>query len=217
MPTARRRRRAMADPDVLAIQFDDLGEQRHASTLGMWVFLATEVMFFGGMFAGYAIYRLHHPEAFALGSRDMHLALGTLNTLVLITSSLTMALSVHAAGSGRRKPLVAFLFLTIVLGLAFLGIKYVEYSSHIRDGLLPGSSFRFAGPHPREVELFFSFYFAMTGTHALHMIIGIGVLTVLVRWAARGRFSGGYAAPVEVAGLYWHFVDIIWIFLYPLF
>jgi cytochrome c oxidase subunit III len=207
----------MAEPGALAVQFDDLEEQHHAATLGMWVFLATEVMFFGGMFAGYAIYRLRHPEAFALGSREMHLLLGTVNTVVLITSSLTMALAVHAAATGRRRPLVACLLLTIVLGLVFLGIKYVEYSSHIRDGLLPGPSFRLAGPHPREVELFFSFYFAMTGTHALHMVIGIGVLAVLARAAARGRISAKHPAPVEVAGLYWHFVDNIWIFLYPLF
>ncbi|HEY2989488.1 MAG TPA: cytochrome c oxidase subunit 3 family protein [Candidatus Binatia bacterium] len=201
---------------VRAHQFDDLEQQHEASWIGMWIFLATEVMFFGGMFTGYAFYRAAYPQAFAAASNRLDVWLGAINTAVLISSSFTMALAVHGAETGRRKALIRFLLLTIVLGAVFLGIKFFEYHSKFEEHLVPGHSFQFEGLLARPAEIFFSFYFAMTGMHALHMVIGIGLLAVMVVKARRGRFSTGYFTPVELTGLYWHFVDIVWIFLFPL-
>jgi len=200
----------------LAHQFDNLEQQREAVTLGMWVFLATEVLFFGGMFTAYTVYRSLHPLAFAEVSRQLNIVLGTINTAVLICSSFTMVLAVYGAQTGRRKMLTLFLALTIILGLAFLGIKFDEYYEKFREHHVPGRSFSYPGPFSRQAEMFFSLYFAMTGLHALHMIIGIGILSVLIYMAWHGRFTPDYHNPVEISGLYWHFVDIVWIFLYPL-
>jgi cytochrome c oxidase subunit 3 len=199
-----------------AHQFDDLEQQHAASWIGMWVFLATEVMFFGGMFAGYTVYRYWYAQAFASASNHLDVWLGAINTVVLIGSSFTMALAVYNAETGRTKRLIHFLLLTIVLGLVFLGIKFYEYHTKFEEHLVPGSSFQFEGPLARQAEIFFSFYFAMTGMHAVHMIIGIGLLSALIVKARRGLFSGLYNTPVELTGLYWHFVDIVWIFLFPL-
>ena len=199
---------------ALAHQFDDLAQQREASTLGMWVFLVTEIMFFGGMFLLYTAYRFRYPEAFTAASHHLDVWLGAVNTAVLICSSLTMALAVYAAEVRRRGPLALCLALTIVLGCVFLGIKSVEYSHKIHEGLVPGPGFTFAGPEAPHARIFFSLYFAMTGVHALHLIIGIGALAVLLVKAWRSRLA--YSAPVELTGLYWHFVDIVWIFLFPL-
>ena len=199
-----------------AHHFDDVEQQHEASWLGMWVFLATEVMFFGGMFAGYFVYRHWYPQAFAAASNHLDVLLGCINTAVLICSSFTMALAVHSAETNKRKALVLFLVSTIVLGTVFLGIKFSEYHSKFVEHLVPGNAFAFPGPFEGQAEIFFSFYFAMTGMHAVHMIIGIGLLTVLAWRAKRGRFSAAYHTPVELAGLYWHFVDIVWIFLFPL-
>jgi len=183
---------------------------------GMWVFLATEVLFFGGMFLGYAVYRTSYPNEFALGSHQLNIVLGTINTLVLLGSSLTMVLAVSAAEEGDRARLVRFLGFTALLGLVFLGIKAIEYGQKFSEHHVPGSHFLFNGERSGHVELFFSFYFVMTGFHALHMIIGLGILLTLILLARRGRFSKENAIPIEIAGLYWHFVDIIWIFLFPL-
>ncbi len=182
----------------------------------MWIFLATEVMFFGGMFTGYTIYRAAYAQAFASASNHLDIWLGTINTAVLICSSFTMALAVRSAQIGKRTALVRFLLLTIVLGAVFLGIKFTEYYFKFEEHLVPGSSFTYEGSLARPAEIFFSFYFAMTGMHALHMIIGIGLLTALVFQGVRGSFSASYYTPVELTGLYWHFVDIVWIFLFPL-
>jgi cytochrome c oxidase subunit 3 len=201
---------------ALATQFDDLEQQHDAATLGMWIFLVTEIMFFGGLFAGYAVYRSIYPQAFAAGSRLCEIALGAINTAVLISSSLTMALAVRAAQVGRRRTVVVLLFATMLLGTAFLGIKFVEYGHKYAEHLIPGSGFAYAGPYAQQVQLFVCFYFAMTGLHALHMVIGIGLLAVMAVLAARGRFSPAHYSPLEVAGLYWHFVDLVWIFLFPL-
>ncbi len=201
---------------VRAHQFDDLEQQHEASWIGMWVFLATEIMFFGGMFMGYILYRSLYPAAFAGASDRLDVWLGGINTAVLISSSFTMALALHAAEMGKRRPLVCLLVFTAVLGLAFLGIKFSEYYVKFEEHLIPGSSFvyeeRLVGP----AQIFFSFYFAMTGMHALHMIVGIGLLSYLIVHSLRGRFSAAYHTPVELIGLYWHFVDIVWIFLFPL-
>jgi len=201
---------------IVAHQFDDPEQQRDSVSLGMWLFLIQEIMFFGGLFLGYTVYRYKFPEAFRIGSNQLDLLLGGVNTVVLIVSSLTMALAVHAAQLGKKKAIVWWLIATIVLGSVFLGIKGVEYGHKFDHHLFPGPHFVFEGPHARQVQLFFSFYFVMTGMHALHMVIGIGILAVLVWMAAIGRFHSAYYAPVEMTGLYWHFVDIVWIFLFPL-
>ncbi len=200
-----------------AHHFDDLDQQHEAAQLGMWVFLITEIMFFGGLFAVYTVYRSSYHEAFGAASRHLDITLGAFNTAVLIASSLTMALAVHAAQLGRRRALIVFLILTIVLGSVFLGVKAVEYTHKWHEHLVPGHGFRFEDAAlARPAELYFSLYFAMTGMHALHMIIGVGIMTAMIILAHKGRFSREHYSPVEVAGLYWHFVDIVWIFLFPL-
>ncbi|MGH9803739.1 MAG: cytochrome c oxidase subunit 3 family protein [Candidatus Acidiferrales bacterium] len=201
---------------ALAHQFDDLGQQKEASIFGMWVFLVTEVMFFGGMFTGYAAYRFKYHEAFMAGSNHLDILLGGINTAVLILSSLTMAMAVHAAQLSKRRAVMIYLIITMLLGSAFLGIKAVEYSHKFHQHLVPGPHFAFDGIDPQHAQLFFSFYFAMTGFHALHMVVGIGLLSVILWMAYKGRFNAEYYNPVEVSGLYWHFVDIVWIFLFPL-
>lgn len=202
---------------ALAHQFDDIEQQHEASNLGMWVFLATEIMFFGGLFAGYTIDRALYLPGFEAGSHLINVAFGATNTAVLICSSLTMALAVRSAQLGKRKALIAFLLLTMLLGLAFLVIKFsFEWRHDYLEHLAPGLNFAYRGSHASQVELFFCFYFIMTGVHALHMVVGVGLLTVLVMMAWRGRFSPERYNPVEMSGLYWHFVDIVWIFLFPL-
>ena len=201
---------------AVAHQFDDAEQQRDASTLGMWVFLVTEIMFFAGMFTAYVVYRSLYPHAFAHASHHLNVVLGCINTVVLITSSLTMALSVHAAQVGRRGMLVVCLLLTMALGATFLGVKGYEYWHKWHEHLVPGPHFAFHGPDPTNAQLFFSLYFAMTGLHALHMIIGVGLLGVLTVRGAQGMFNRFYYTPVELSGLYWHFVDLVWIFLFPL-
>jgi cytochrome c oxidase subunit III len=199
-----------------AHQFDDLAQQHEADSLGMWAFLLTEIMFFGGLFLGYTVYRSMYPEAFAEASHHLDIWLGSINTVVLIGSSLSMALAVHSAQTNEHRGLIRFLLLTILLGLVFLGIKGTEYLHKFEEHLVPGANFVYPRPHAHQVQLFFSFYFGMTGLHAFHMIVGLGLLAALVWQARRGRFSADYYAPVELIGLYWHFVDIVWIFLFPL-
>ena len=200
----------------LAHQFDDLEQQREAATLGMWVFLVTEVLFFGGLFAAYSVYRSWYPDAFAAASHELVVWAGTTNTAVLITSSLTMALAVHAAQTGERRLLIVFLMLTLLLGAAFLVIKAFEYYTEFAEHHVPGFDFQFEPEHFRHAQIFFSLYFVMTGLHALHMIIGLGIMAVLATLTWRGRFSPEYHSPIEIGGLYWHFVDIVWIFLFPM-
>jgi cytochrome c oxidase subunit III len=199
---------------ALAEQFDDLSQQEHAATLGMWTFLATEVLFFGGMFMAYIAYRNAYPQAFAQASRHTIILYGTINTAILLTSSLTMVLAVHAAQEGQTKRLVRFLLLTVLLGSCFLGVKLLEYHKDLTEYLWPGPHFRKG--LPPQAQIFWFLYWAMTGLHALHVTIGIGLLSVMAWLARRGRFSATYYNPVDVSALYWHFVDIVWIFLYPL-
>lgn len=210
-----------AHPPGFAHQFEDMEQQREADSLGMWVFLVTEIMFFGGLFATYIVYRSLYLHSFEIGSRLLKVDFGATNTAVLIASSLTMALSIHAAHSGKKKSQqIMFLALTLVLGVLFLFLKFnFEWRADYAEHLIPGFGFIIrpewgaAGPH---VPMFFLFYFFMTGLHALHMIIGCGILVVLMFMARRNRFNSEYYAPLEVTGLYWHFVDIVWIFLFPL-
>jgi len=222
---------------ALQHHFENMEQQREAGTIGMWVFLVTEIMFFGGMFLAYTLYRSFYPAAFSSGSNHLDITLGTVNTAVLIFSSFTMAMAVYFTQVGKQRPQVICLILTLILGVTFLGIKAVEYKSKWDDHLIPGRLF--AGnpfnpvvaqhgdedPHKlhllegatvRQVEMFYWIYFAMTGMHALHMIIGAGLLTFLLIFSLKGRFDPEYHSPVEVIGLYWHFVDIVWIFLFPL-
>jgi cytochrome c oxidase subunit 3 len=201
---------------ALAHHFDTLGQQEEASTLGMWVFLSTEVLFFGGLFATYSIYRSWYPQAFAAASHDLDIMLGGINTVVLITSSLTMALAVHAAQTGERRRLLLMLVVTTVLGAVFLGIKGVEYYHKFEAHHLPGPGFEFEAEYFRQAQIFFSLYFLMTGMHALHMIIGLGIMGWMMWWSWNQTVTPEYSSPIEIAGLYWHFVDIVWIFLFPL-
>lgn len=200
----------------VAHQFDTAEQQYKASQLGMWLFLVNEVMFFGGVLAAYLVSFVLYAPAFEDASNHLSLSLGALNTVVLLTSSLTMALAVHAAQTGDRSGQVRYLLGTLLLGLVFLVVKAYEYSHKFHEGLVPGPWFDYAGPQAAEHELFLSFYFALTGLHALHMVIGIAILAVLIVMAWRGRFDADYFTPVELSGLYWHFVDLVWIFLFPL-
>ena len=197
--------------------FDNMEQQAEASTLGMWVFLVTEIMFFGGLFMAYLVYRHASPEGFQEASHELNRVWGTINTLVLICSSLTMALAVRAAQTSQsRKSQAGWLIGTMIFGVAFLGIKAIEYYDKFAHNHVPGRHFHWEGLHPGPAEQFYSLYFAMTGLHALHMVIGLGIMSVILVLAWRNTFDEEYYTPVEVAGLYWHFVDIVWIFLFPL-
>ena len=227
-------------------QFEDRYQQKEASTLGMWVFLATEVLFFGGLFVSYTIYRHQWPEDFRQGTLNLKWYMGAVNTAVLLFSSFTMAMAVHSAALGSNPKIVRYLVLTILIGGVFLVIKATEYYIEYREHLVPRLNFSPEPPSEEEVgpvvrqferiddwfnrlgppenkrpqrtyqeELFFLFYFIMTGIHATHMIIGIGVMLVLIWLAKRNVFSAKYHNPIECFGLYWHFVDIVWVFLFP--
>ncbi len=234
--------------------FQTLEQQKESATLGMWIFLVTEVLFFGGLFLTYAVNRHLYFTAFGVGGNMLDLKLGTINTVVLIASSFTMAMSVWSAQTTQKKLLPLFLILTLVLGCAFLGIKYVEYKQKFEHHLIPGRSFDLTyrlnhpapGDDPKELaaerkeidealltenpgnaqgaltalnahaQLYFSLYFGMTGLHALHMIVGAGLLLWVLKDSLKGRFSASYNTPIEIVGLYWHFIDIVWIYLFAL-
>jgi cytochrome c oxidase subunit 3 len=205
----------MPEPQIaIAEQFEDMPQQKSAATLGMWTFLATEVLFFGGMFMTYITYRHLYHEAFAEASSHTIVAFGTINTAILLTSSLTMAFAVHAAQLNKTKSVVRFLLLTVFLGCCFLVVKGFEYHEDITEHLWPGPHFKQS--LPSEAQIFWFLYWAMTGLHAIHVTVGIVLLSIIARMAALRKFSGFYHTPVEISGLYWHFVDIVWIFLYPL-
>lgn len=198
--------------------FDNAQQQFQAARAGMWIFLATEVLFFGGALAGYVQYRIAYPQAFRDGSAHLDGLLGTINTAVLLTSSLTMVLAGHFVERARRRLGGLLLVATFVLGAAFLGIKAYEYHHKYVECLVPGARFTIAETNkaePQHVELFFAFYFTLTGLHAIHMIVGVVAVAALTVWVVRGP-SGAAATHVEMWGLYWHFVDIVWIFLFPL-
>jgi cytochrome c oxidase subunit 3 len=214
---------------LVAHQFDDLAQQKEAGILGMWAFLATEVLFFGGALAAYAIYRNTYHYAFAAASNYELVPVGFFNTCVLLVSSFTVVLAVHAAQRGDNRAIYKWVMLTIVLGLAFIAVKGYEYHHLYEERLIPGLA-DFGRPvdehgqvkelFPEELrrpaQIFFSFYFTLTGIHALHMVVGVGIMLYIAWLAKRNEFSPDYYNPVEIAGLYWHFVDIVWIFLYPL-
>jgi cytochrome c oxidase subunit III len=219
-------------PHYLRHHFETVEQQKEAVSFGMWLFLLTEIMFFGGLFFAYLLYRNWYNPAFVAASNQLSIPLGTVNTAVLITSGFFMALAVWAAEMKKQALLVWFLILTTVFGCVFLGVKYFEYKEKWEKHHIPGASFdvrEFVNPRDfglkeqplapdmaQKTQVFFSLYFAMTGMHALHMIIGVGLLIWLIPRAQRGDFSAGYVAPIENFALYWHFVDIVWIFLFPL-
>ena len=211
--------RIHAPVETLALreQFNTAEQQKESVTFGMWIFLVTEVMFFGGLFLAYTIYRNTYPVVFGMASTSLNAVIGALNTAVLLCSSFTMVLGVRAAQLGRRRALVIFLILTLLLGMVFLGVKAYEWNQKFVEHHIPGAHFHFEGAAEQgPAQLFFSLYFVMTGLHALHMVVGAGILSWLLYHAVRGRFTAEYMTPVDIAGLYWHFVDIIWIFLFPL-
>jgi cytochrome c oxidase subunit 3 len=202
-PAAHAEHHGHAETHALRVQFDTEEQQKDASTLGMWIFLITEIMFFGGMFA-----------------TSLNQIIGAANTGVLLLSSFTMVMAVRAGQLGQRNMIIIFLILTLLFGGIFLGVKAYEWHEKWEEHHIPGmAEFHLEGVAPQEqghAQLFFSIYFAMTGLHALHMVIGVGILLTLIVQAYQGKFSASYYTPVDVAGLYWHFVDVIWIFLFPL-
>jgi len=203
---------------ALREQFDTAYQQRDASTLGMWIFLITEVMFFGGMFAAYTIYRSAYPTVFAIASASLNVTIGAINTCVLLLSSFTMVMAVRAGQLGQRKLIIFFLILTLFFGCIFLGVKAYEWTEKYEEHHMPGqAAFHLEGTDLQgPAKLFFSLYFAMTGLHAMHMVVGVGILTFLILETRKGRYSTEYYTPVDISGLYWHFVDVVWIFLFPL-
>jgi cytochrome c oxidase subunit 3 len=214
---------------VLASHFDDIHQQREAAMFGMWLFLATEVLLFGGMFTAYTAYRCWYNASFEAGSSKLNVLIGSLNTLVLLTSSLTMALAVYAARTGNRRMMLWNLAFTVIFGFMFLGFKSREYYKDYVDNLIPGTSHfdpeewhRMAKEEndpeivPARVALFYMFYYIMTGIHGLHVSVGIGLLIWLWVKGYRGNLPPARYITVEVTGLYWHFVDVVWIFLLPL-
>ena len=203
-------------PGILAHHFSSLARQNEAMRLGMWLFLATEILLFAGLFTGYSVYRFQFPEAFADCSRHLELTLGTVNTIVLITSSLTVALAIHFARTDSPRAAAFCLVLTLLLALGFLGIKAVEYSEHFRERSLPGKYYAFEAVKTPGAAMFFTLYFIMTGIHGLHVIAGMLVLSWILRRTLQGRYSSRYYTGLELGGLYWHLVDLVWIFLYPL-
>jgi cytochrome c oxidase subunit 3 len=196
-------------------QFADLAHQREVATLGIWLFLATEVLFFGGMLFAYLVYRSTYPEGFAEAGHHTKIVIGTINTGVMLTSSLFMALAVRAAKLGLSS-VVLWLGLTALLGLGFMGLKGLEYWTEWQEHLVPALNFAFPGEHRGAAELFYLLYFCLTGIHAIHVTVGICAVLVMAVLARGGWFRPEWHTPLEVTGLYWHFVDIVWIFLYPL-
>jgi cytochrome c oxidase subunit 3 len=199
-----------------AFQFVDLHQQHDVAQLGMWVFLATEVLFFGGLILVYCVYRIAYPEGFAEAARHTRIAIGTANTAVLLTSSFLVAWAVTAARLRAARLAAILLWSAATLGILFLVLKGIEYHGEYDDRLIPGLDFDFTRPHAGAMALFFAFYFVATGLHAVHVAVGIVVLLVIGLRASHRAYSEGYHAPITVAALYWHFVDMVWIFLFAL-
>lgn len=209
----------MAESSSLSLreQFSTPEQQRESATLGMWIFIVTEMMLFGGMFAAFSIYRHWYPAAFTKGSSEMEFLLGAVNTAILITSSFSMSLAEYAGARGKANLCAWLLLLTAALGAAFLSIKFTEYYMHYRDHKLPGFGFVESGPHGPHVQLLFFFYFMMTGLHSLHLLIAIGLVIVMLYPVLLDDITEKYHTPLDNVSLYWHFVDVIWVFLYAIF
>jgi cytochrome c oxidase subunit 3 len=204
-------------PAHLQHHFSDSEQQKDAAKLGMWFFLLTEVLTFGGLFCAYAVYRSWYPEMFHNAHSVLNVTMGTINTVVLITSSLTMALAIRSMQMNMKKQTMLFLFLTILLAATFLVIKYFEYSHKFHEGQLPGKYYTYTEIEGNNPHIFFSIYFMMTGLHGLHVLGGMAVISWLIYKTSKNSFSSEYYTPIEITGLFWHLVDLIWIFLFPLF
>jgi cytochrome c oxidase subunit 3 len=200
----------------LGEHFNSFEQEHEAAEFGMWLFLITELMLFGGLFLGYIFYRTVYSAGFAEGSRHLELSYGGPNTVILIVSSLSMVLAVRSAQLGAQRRLVTYLLITAALGIIFMAVKGAEYYKHFVDGTVPILAWNYTGPYPSQVQLFFFAYFALTGLHSLHLTIGIVLVLITAFMARRGAFLGRRHIPVEMIGLYWHFVDMVWIFLLPL-
>jgi cytochrome c oxidase subunit III len=204
--------------EQVAEQFETLAKQAHAARLGMWIFLGTEVLFFAGLFALYAAYRVEHPGGFGVGVEQNTIVFGSVNTGVLLVSSYTVALAVHELRRGRQRMCACLVGATVLLGLCFLCIKTGEYAEHFRHGLYPGGVGDFYREHGEAgTKMFFTLYFCMTGLHAVHVIVGMGVLTFLLVKVLRREVDQDRTHPLAIGAIYWHLVDIVWIFLWPLF
>ena len=208
---------ATSHPAHLAHHFADVAQQKESAKLGMWLFLVTEMLLFGGLFCAYAVFRAWNPDMFYNAHKFLDVRLGTINTFVLISSSLTMALAIRSLQVDLKKHAATYLTLTLMLAATFLVIKYFEYSHKIHLGQLPGKYYTFTGVEGTNPHIFFSMYFAMTGLHGIHVLVGMGVIAVMLMKTRQGVFSRDYYTPVEMTGLYWHLVDLIWIYLFPLF
>ncbi len=206
----------MPESVALREQYATELQQRETAQAGMWLFLATEVLFFGGLFLGYTVYRMYYPQAFTAGARHMDMTIGAVNTAVLLTSSFMMALAVQSAQLGRIRRLMSYVGATMFFGAIFLALKFTEYYLHWKEHKVPGTHFQTDFPIPGHEQIYWFLYFVMTGAHAIHMIVGMCLLAWLLVQAARARFSVRWHTPVEVIGLYWHFVDIVWLFLFAL-
>lgn len=208
----------MSSPETLALreQFSTPQQQRDTATVGMWVFLATEVLFFGALFTAYAVYRMYYTQGFLEGSREMTLTIGSVNTAVLFTSSLTMSLAIHAISEGKQLRAYWLLIVTALIGLAFIGLKFTEYFLHYQDRKVPGIWFESHSPNAGPEQLFFVFYFVLTGLHVIHLSIGVGLAITMAVRTALGRFNAAYHTAIDLVGLYWHFVDVVWVFLFAI-
>ncbi len=202
--------------ELIGHHFSSIGRQTEAMRLGMWLFLATEVLLFAGLFCGYAVYRYEFPLAFQECSRHLNIGLGTLNTVVLITSSFTVAMAIYCARTDSKRAAAVFLLVTLLFALAFLGIKAIEYTAHFREHALPGKYYAFAEVTVPGAAMFYSMYFLMTGLHGVHVVAGMSVLSYILWRTLQGRYTARYSVGIELGGLYWHLVDLVWIFLYPL-
>ncbi len=199
-----------------AHHFDNIETQNHAVRLGMWLFLGTEVLLFAGLFLGYTVYRWLYPQTFHLASRHLDLSLGTLNTVILITSSFTVVLGYNAIQRGNSKACVRWLAVTILCALGFLVVKSFEYRHKFHEGMLPGKFYSYEGLQLPGANIFYAVYFLATGLHAFHVIVGMSILAWVMFRVKKGLYNAEYHVPVELGGLYWHLVDLIWIFLFPL-
>lgn len=200
----------------LGEQYADLAEQHHASRLGMWVFLASELLLFTALFTLYAAYRVMYPAAFAEGVRHNAIVLGSVNMVLLLTSSLTLSLAVQAIRADKARRSALLVGVTVALGVLFLGLKLTEWGMHLREGIAPGASYHYAGLQGHGFVIFFTLYYLMTGLHAVHLSVGLVVLTVVGVATWRRRYSAAYHLPLELGGLYWHLVHIVWVFLWPM-
>ena len=196
--------------------FTDAEQQRESAKMGMWIFLVTEILLFSGLFVAYVIFRAWYPDMFYNAHKFLDVSMGTLNTIVLITSSLTMALAIRSMQVNKKNETIVFLILTLIFALVFLVVKYFEYHHKIELGQLPGKLYTFKGVQGDNPHIFFGVYFAMTGLHAVHVIIGMTVIIWALTRTVKNHFSDQYYTPLEMTGLYWHLVDMIWIFLFPL-